>query len=378
MDTPFVLLGTFGEIRKNHFHSGIDISTNQLEGKPVFAAADGFVSRIKISNGGFGKAIYVSHPNGFVTVYGHLKKFNKLIQAYVIKAQYEKQSYEIELYPTVAELNVKKREVIAFSGNSGDSDGPHLHFEIRDRKTEEPINPFHFGLRVNDTIPPVISNFRIFSVPGSGVLKNTDTAATFNILKTIPGYSLRTIEPIRVFGKIGFGIETTDYQQSSEAILGIYSVTLKVDDAVIYQYKMDRINFNDMRYVNAHIDYRMKIRENRSILRCFRLPGNHLSIYSKAIKEGYFNFFNDSTYELEIRVADFNGNQSILNLKMIGSSALSQSLIQPAPLTNDWISEHKGLVVEKPGIKIDIPQGAVYDTYPFESSVTTAVEPLRL
>ena len=368
LDTPLVLLGTFGEIRKNHFHSGIDLSTNQQEGKPVYSAADGFVSRIKISNGGFGKAIYISHPNGFVTVYGHLKKFNKTIQAYILKAQYEQKSYEVELKPAIAALIVKKNEVIAFSGNTGDSDGPHLHFEIRDRASEEPINPLHFGLKVNDIVPPVITNFRIFPVKGYGVLNHSDTPSTYKIRKTQSGYALIGSEPIQVFGSVGFGIEATDSQPPSQAMLGIYSATLIVDQTIIYQFKMDRINFNDMRYVNAHIDYRSKLLDNNSIQRCFRLPGNHLNLYSTVANDGYYQFTDNNTHDLEMTVSDFNGNRSTLNLKILSNPGLKQKIVQPGPMPNDWISEQKGLEIEKPGIKIVIPPGAVYDTYPFEST----------
>ena len=372
LDTPLILIGTFGEIRSNHFHSGIDIGTNESEGKSVYAAADGYVSRIKISNNGFGKAIYITHPNGFVTVYGHLKKFNPAIEQYVLKVQYEQKSYEVELMPNKNELIVKKKEVIAFSGSTGDAEGPHLHFEIRDGATEEPINPLLFGLHVNDSLPPVISNFRIFPVADKGILKNTDTASTFNVLKTSSGFKVSTKDTPEVYGSIGFGIEVTDHQQNSEASLGIYSVELKIDHSSIYQYEMDRINFNDMRYVNAHIDYRSKLRDNITIQRCFRLPGNHLNIYPDTTKKGYLVCTKKGIHDLEFIVRDYIGNQSVLNVQLVCNPALSNSTYQPAPKNGTMISEQKGIQIHQTDLAVVIPAGAVYDVYPFETSVTAA------
>ena len=162
LDITLVLSGTFAELRTNHFHSGLDIKTQQKVGKNVYTAAEGYVSRIKIQHYGYGKALYVTHPNGYTTVYGHLQSFSPKIEAYIKAKQYEKESYEIEVFPSASDLAVSKDEIIAYSGNTGGSGGPHLHFEIRDNE-ERPINPLLFGINVNDSKSPLIS--AVFAYP---------------------------------------------------------------------------------------------------------------------------------------------------------------------------------------------------------------------
>ncbi len=374
LDTPLVLIGTFGEIRTDHFHSGIDLSTELRDGKWVRAAADGYVSRIKISDDGFGKALYITHPNGYVTVYAHLQSFGNEIQHYVTAAQYLQKTYEIELLPKANTLKVKKGDVVAFSGSTGDVDGPHLHFEIRDGATEEPINPLLFGLQINDTIPPVISNIRVFPIAGQGIVNTTDTPATYFVMMTDGVYNVNSLDYIQAFGNIGFGIETTDAQQNSDAALGIYSIALKVDSTEVYDFKMDRFNFDDKRYSNAHIDYLSKQRDNFIIQRCFRLPGNHMNtLYSDTAKTGYVNFNEETAHNIEFTVKDFNGNKATLKFPVITYSSLAQSNFQPVPEGALLVTPFKGVAVHKTNVDISIPAGAVYENYQFlasESSMT--------
>jgi len=367
-DPPLVLIGTFGEVRPDHFHSGIDISTGQQEDKNVYAAAEGYVSRIKISNDGFGKALYITHPNGYVTVYAHLKRFGNEVQRYVVKAQYEQKTYEIELTPKPKEIKVKKGDLVGLSGSTGDVEGPHVHFEIRDELTEEPINPLLFGIYVPDTTPPVISNIRVFPVAGQGILNYTDTAATYWVLHQGGINTVNAPDFIQAFGMLGFGIEATDYQENSISPLGIYSVQLKVDSSVIYEYKMDRFNFNDTRYVNAHIDYRSKIRDNMIFQRCFRLPGNHLKIYADTTKKGYVNFNTEGVHQVEFVVKDFNGNKSEISFQVITYTSLAEGSFQPVPDAAMLVTPDKGIALHKSNVDISIPVGAVYDSYQFLSS----------
>jgi hypothetical protein len=369
LDTPLVLVGTFGEIRADHFHSGIDFSTDLHDGKWVHAAADGYVSRIKISNDGFGKTLYITHPNGYVSVYAHLQSYGNEIQHYVTAAQREQKSYQVELFPKPNSLKVKKGDVVAFSGSTGDVDGPHLHFEIRDGVTEEPINPLLFGLQVNDTVAPVISNIRVFPVAGQGIVNTTDTAATYYVMKNDTGYEVNSLDYIQAFGTIGFGIEATDAQQNSDAQLGIYSLELKVDSTDVYDFKMDRFNFDDRRYANAHIDYFSKERDNYLIQRGFRLPGNHLkTLYSDTTKTGYVTFNEETVHNIQFTVRDFNGNKSIVRFPVLTYSYLGQSNYQSIPEGALLVSPAKGIAIHKADIDIVVPAGAVYENYQFLSS----------
>jgi len=175
MDIPLILAGTFGELRSNHFHSGIDIKTQQREGLPIYAIGDGSVTRIKISLWGYGKAIYVAHPNGYTSVYGHLQKFSPKIEAYIKQLQYQKKSYEVEVFPDLGEIKLTKGEVLAYGGNTGGSSGPHLHFEIRNSITEKPTNPLLYGLEVRDATNPILEKLYVYPLSkGSVVNKSTD------------------------------------------------------------------------------------------------------------------------------------------------------------------------------------------------------------
>ena len=367
LDSTITLIGTFGEIRPDHFHTGIDISTDQQEGKEVHAAADGYVSRIKITAGGFGKALYITHPNGLVTVYGHLQKFREDIQQYVLSAQTAAKSYEIELTPKAKAMQVKKGEMIALSGSTGDVAGPHLHFEIRDAETEEPINPLFFGLPVTDTLAPVISNIRIFPVPGQGILNTTDTAITY-VVQREKGVNTVFPNDIVALGQVGFGVEVTDHQQDFNSSLGIYSVQMKIDSVVAYEFKMDRLNFNDLRYANAHIDYQSKMRDNQTFLRCFRLPGNHLKIYGDTTRRGIINFADYTTHLVTIIVKDFSGNSDTVKFQVVSSTSLSEMQYQPVPEGAVLVTTEKGIAIHKSDVDIAIPPGAIYDNYQFLSS----------
>ena len=255
LDPPLIITGTFGEIRDNHFHSGLDLSTDEDEGLPVMAAAEGYISRIKISPEGYGKALYITHPNGYVTVYGHLQKFTASVNSYIRKIQNERQVYELDLNPKLNEFMVKQRDVIAYSGNTGGSEGPHVHFEIRDEKSEEPVNPLLFGIPLKDVWKPVIQEVRIFPVREAGIVNNTDSALSFMVVDENGSFRLeRQIQP-QVFGKIGFGVSAFDYQDSIEAELGPYETELFVDGKLTFSTKLDRFNFNETRYANAEIDY---------------------------------------------------------------------------------------------------------------------------
>ena len=361
LDTPLILVGTFGEIRNDHFHSGLDLGTGEQEGVPVMAAADGYISRIKVSADGFGKALYVTHPNGYVTVYGHLQKFTAPVNELVRTTQYSQQKFEIELFPKSKDFKVTKGEVIAYSGNTGGTTGPHLHFEIRDEETEEPINPLLFGLRVTDNIPPEIKNVRVFPMREAGIVGRTDSAITYEMQEMNGHFSLNTPDYIQAHGYIGVGFEATDKQDLSMATLGIYSADVSVDGTPVYSWKQDRFNFKDTRMVNAHIDYLSKRRENSTIERCFRLPGNFLNMYGDTNQTGYLDFIDDDSHDIKIVVKDFNGNERIFNFLIHSFSTLASEPFQKVPDGSVVVSYSKGVAIHKEFLDVVIPSGAVYE-----------------
>ncbi len=361
LDTPLILVGTFGEIRPDHFHSGLDLGTGEQEGVPVMAAADGYISRIKISADGFGKALYVTHPNGYVTVYGHLQKFTAGVNELVRNTQYSQQKFEIELFPKSKDFKVKKGEVIAYSGNTGGTSGPHLHFEIRDELTEEPINPLLFGLKIQDNIPPLIKNVRVFPVREAGILARTDSAITYEMQEMNGYYSLNTPDYIQAHGIIGVGFEAVDKQDLSTADLGIYSAEMFVDNTLMYSWKQNRFNFKDTRMANAHSDYLSRVRDQKIIERCFRLPGNFLPIYGDTSLSGYMEFIDDDSHDIKIVVKDFNGNQTTFNFLILSYSTLSSEPFQKIPEGSLLVTNEKGIAVHKANLELVIPTGAVYE-----------------
>src|SRR5699024_1283539 len=218
---PLYLAGNFGELRANHFHSGLDIKTKQRTGLDVLAAADGYVSRIKVSWYGYGRALYIQHPNGYTTVYGHLKDFAPKIRKYIRKQQYAQESYTIQLFPEKGDLPVKQGEVIALSGESGGAGGPHLHFEIRDSQ-QRPMNPLAFGISIKDHRPPAIQGLYVYP---SGKLAHVNKSAKrqkLHIRKRKDG--TYATKPIKAYGKLGFGISALDYMDGSANTDGIYEI----------------------------------------------------------------------------------------------------------------------------------------------------------
>src|SRR5690606_20236827 len=236
LEVPIVLSGSFGELRSNHFHSGLDIKTQQREGLNVLATASGYVSRIKIQHYGYGKAIYVTHPNGYTTVYAHLQRFGKTIQDYVKKQQYEKQSYEIELFPKPGELAINQGELIAYSGNTGGSGGPHLHYEIRNAEAE-PINPLLFGYEVKDTKPPKILGVYTYAVGNTAIVNHTNHQLERRLTQQDDNTSIA--DKIYAEGTIGLGVETYDQFDMAYNKNGAYKICTAVEGELNFEY-----NFN--------------------------------------------------------------------------------------------------------------------------------------
>jgi hypothetical protein len=259
LDIPLFLAGNFGELRPNHFHAGIDIKTESVEGKNIYAAAEGYVSRIKIATNGYGKVIYITHPNGYVTTYAHLQRFSDKIEEYVKKQQYHKEKFEIELFPGKKQLPVEKGEVIALSGNTGGSGGPHLHFEIRDEKTEIAINPLLFGFDIKDDIKPVIKNIAIYPLNDSSYVNGVNKEKYIDLAGSEGKYRI-TGGPYTVSGEIGFSVEANDYLNGSSNKCGLFSVELLLDSNRIYYHEIEQIAFSESRYINSHVDYK-KARE---------------------------------------------------------------------------------------------------------------------
>ena len=222
LEIPIVLSGSFGELRSNHFHSGLDIKTQGKQGLKVITVADGYVSRINVKQYGYGKAIYVTHPNGFTSVYGHLSKFNDEIEAYVKSIQYKKENYTTgNLFLDKDKFQLKKGDILAYSGDTGGSGGPHLHFEIRDNQ-ERPLNPLMFGFDIKDTTPPVIFGLYGYPLSEYSHIKGRTKRIKIRVSKQKDG-SYKS-DTINAYGKIGFGIVSTDRQDLASNNNGVNKI----------------------------------------------------------------------------------------------------------------------------------------------------------
>ena len=280
LEIPLILSANFGEIRPNHFHMGLDFKTNGVEGQKLLSIEDGYVSRIKISPYGYGKVIYINHPNGITSVYAHCSGFVPKIDSLIKKIQIKQENFEIEIFLTEKDIPLKRGEHFAFSGNTGSSTAPHLHFELRDTKTETALNPLKFGFNIVDNIPPIISGMKIYSLTNNGYRIKGKTKS-IPVKKGAYGYYIGgnlatlTSDYCTENGGIGFAFESTDHYNQAANPLGIYGSYLVVNNDTVFMQKIDSVSFNYTKYINSHIDYE----ENQNTKRKYQKSHSKLSWY---------------------------------------------------------------------------------------------------
>jgi len=359
---PTLLSANFGELRVDHYHSGIDIKTEGVTGKDVVAAADGFIYRIGVAPGGFGKAIYIRHPSGYSTVYGHLDRFTPEIDEWVKSQQYVKKSFQVTLFPMREQFQVKQGDLIAYSGNSGSSGGPHLHYEIRKSDSETPVNPLLFEFGVKDDILPVIERLVIYPVGRSTVINNTHSTKKLDVAGGNGNYSLPDNKTIVISGLAGFGIKAFDRHNDTYNKYAVYSIELDIDSIPVYKYVMDNFSFSESRYINSHIDYETYMRENIYYERMFILPNDRLSSYKDVINRGIFNFKDSLLHSVKVTVTDCHKNKSTLTFRV--QSKPGKLLQNPVERNNDLkiMPYNRTNKFTAENISVTIPSGALYDT----------------
>jgi len=360
-----LLSGTFGELRSNHFHSGIDIKTQGVEGQNVHAVADGYISRISVSGTGFGKALYVSHPNGYTSVYGHLSAFSDSIGIYVKSQQYQKEQFTVTLYPPKDMFVVKKGEIIAKSGNSGGSDGAHLHFEIRESRTEFPINPLLFGFKVKDLTKPRILGLRFYPVNGNSSVNKHSKIFDVDVKGWGMNHKIVKYDTLQVSGKIGFGINAYDMLDDSNNKNGVYSIQLWIDSTLIYSDHLEKFSFDETKYINSFIDYAEFIQHKKRYQRSIIDPGNRLSIYDDVLDQGIYNFTDSSYHKFKYELKDAAGN--ISQLTAVLKSLPPKDSIESAVIGMDnWFVYNSENKFETDSIKLDFDKGTFYRSFKFE------------
>jgi hypothetical protein len=314
LNIPLILAGNFGELRPNHFHMGLDFKTQGKEGLDLHAIEDGYVARVKVSSFGYGKVVYVNHPNGKTSVYAHCSKFVGKLDSLVKSEQYRLQKFEVELFPKPSDLPLKKGEIFALTGNTGGSSGPHLHFEIRDTKTEHAQNPLVYAFDLPDKRAPEIKKVKAFAVNEQGYLV---PGKSFEkpIVKTVTGYTL-TGDTLKIpsdycsnFGGIGLAFDIIDRLDAAENQCGLYGTYLIVDGDTIFGQRTNEISFDNSRYINSHRDLSAMSSDYH---KSFRNISNPLEIYIDK-QLGVIHLQPDDCKQVQLVAYDPKGNTSTIS-----------------------------------------------------------------
>jgi len=371
LDIPLDLSGSFGELRSNHFHSGLDFKTKGVEGLPVYAAGDGYISRIKISTFGYGKAIYVTHPNGYTSVYGHLQKANGAVESFIKARQYKEQAYEVEMFLYPTELPVKKGDVIAFTGNTGGSGGPHLHFEFRNTKSEEILNPMHFGFKkiIKDERKPVIQGLVAYPLDSTTV-NNSQKPINISFSKQSDGSYLGV--KVKADGKVAFGINAYDFCTNAYNKNGLYKVKTYLNGVLQYQYGFDGFTFDESRYINNFIDYERFHLMGQRVQKLFQLSDYPLSVVAGNKKDGTIKVQPNTNYNYKVEIYDFHGNkvELIVPIEFAIQEAKIEKTIQKTPY---YVKAKNEAIFEKNNVSVQIPENAFYSNFYLNFDVSNEI-----
>jgi len=357
LEIPLILSGNFGELRTNHFHSGLDIKTQQKEGIPIYAPADGYVKRIKVSQFGYGKALYITHPTGYSTVYAHLQKYEGAIQDFVKENQYKKETYTLELFPEDKQLSIKKGELIGYTGNSGSSQAPHLHFEIRDANSR-PMNPMLFGLDFPDTKKPTVNSVFAYPLSKDAHINQSQNPVKLRLILQKDG-SYKT-ESIKAFGKIGFGISTYDQQNGASNKNGVYNIKTIYNGEENLNVLFNKFSFAETRYLNRYIDYSYFKNNKSRVQKLYRQSNNPLSIINNEKDMGYLTIQDGYNSTYTIAVSDYKENKINITIPIKGENS---EILNPRKnnKTEDFIFSNEANSITKGKFSIYIPANSLYE-----------------
>lgn len=362
MDIPLSVVGYFGELRPNHFHSGVDFRTEKREGIPVYAAADGFVSRIKIGISGYGKCIYIDHPNGYTTVYGHLQRCAPFIQNILNTEHYDKQSYEIEMYPKPDLIPIKKGDLIAYSGNTGSSGGPHLHFEFRDTKTEKIINPllFGFGDDVKDSKSPQVTGILVYPEGENSQVNGSQNPNYVNLSLQKDGTYLGS--NIVANGNLGFSINAFDTSDLNFSKKGIYKADTFLNGVPYFSYEFDTFSFDETKHINTFIDYARYKQMKQRFQKLFVSNLYPESVIKLMKNKGIVNVALNFTLNYKIVLQDFHQNKTEINIP-ISYGLLPVNDAKISQKTPYFLKSHQDNSYAKNGISVFFPEDTFYDDF---------------
>ncbi len=362
MNIPLTITGNYGDIRSASFHFGLDYSTLQKTGFPVFSIAEGFLSRVKVEPGGYGKAIYIEHTNGFTTVYAHLDSFNQTIEDTVKAIQYRQKSFAVDIQFNDPKIKIKKADIIGYSGNSGLSSGPHLHFEIRETLTQNTINSLFLNFNKQDNYKPTINKINLYSA--------SDTIDK-NFMPIINGdQTIKNRDTITVPDNFCLGIETFDYLNDTDRKFNIYKAELFFDQNLIFQIEFDRLSFDEVGLVNGQVDYYQKVTNKKNVLLLFKFPNNNLSFIKQAVNNGKIFLKDTLIHTIKIIVTDYWKNSD------------TKTFYVKKDLKNQYNSKNRSKsskmhilnynttnIIEKNQVKFIFPKGCLYTYTIIETNI---------
>ncbi len=372
LDIPMYLSSNFGEIRIDHFHSGIDIKTQGVTGHRVYAIDRGYVSRIKVQANGYGNSIYVAHPDGHTSQYGHLDRYREDIAAFVKRMQYKLQSHQVDLYLDKDAFPLEKGDLLAYSGNTGGSTGPHLHFEIRTTADQHPTNVLNYGFDIEDRIAPRFLSIFLYPMDHLSSVNGKPERFSTRVVMDHGIYTIPYGTSISGSGTLGISVQVFDYLDGASNRCGIHTLEMYVNDTLSYSHVMDEFSFSETRYINAHVDYEELIRSSVKAHRLHRLPNDRLSIYSHEAENGALQIREGGKYAIRVIATDVAGNLATLEFTLRGEEAVADSAsLNPGNAIHMKYNQVNRF--EQGPVRMVLPRYALYQDMDFSFDVSDPV-----
>ena len=351
-DFPLYLSGNFGELRTDHFHSGVDFKTDGVVGKPIICVADGYICRASVTPGGYGKALYVMHDNGYMTVYAHLDSFPPEIDKRVRRYQYKNETFKTNLWFGPSEFRVKQGEFLAYAGNSGYSFGPHLHFEIRNSDGNELYDPMDvYKDKLLDTRAPKVHAISVYPKRGEGSIFGEGTSRAFDVNGDVLN------DTIEAWGGIAFGVRALDYMDGTHNKYGVRNMELFVDNELYFSSLMDNFSFDEDLLINAWLDYGRVYNNDEWFQKLFVEENNPLRLLNVNKNKGWLTVDEQRIYNVECRLSDYHGNVSSYKFAVRGVKCE----MPPLPETTHVLYYGANNRVEYVGMRLDVPKGVLFE-----------------